>query len=48
MINANNGSDYDDYHRKFVEEASSKYPDATWKIAVFHFPPFSAVAKKSK
>lgn len=45
MINANNGSDYDDYHRKFIEEASAKYPNATWKIAVFHFPPFSAVAK---
>lgn len=45
MINANNGSDYDDYHKKFIEEASAKYPDATWKIAVFHFPPFSAVAK---
>jgi Purple acid Phosphatase, N-terminal domain/Calcineurin-like phosphoesterase len=45
MINANNGSDYDDYHRKFIEEASAKYPEATWKVAVFHFPPFSAVAK---
>lgn len=45
MINTNNGSDYDDYHKKFVEEASEKYPDATWKVAVFHFPPFSSVAK---
>ncbi|WP_099469168.1 purple acid phosphatase family protein [Konateibacter massiliensis] len=45
MINSNNGSDYDDYHKKFVEEASAQYPDATWKVAVFHFPPFSAVEK---
>lgn len=45
MINANNGSDYDDYHKKFIEEAAASYPDATWKVAVFHFPPFSAVAK---
>lgn len=45
MINANNGSDYDDYHRKFVEEATAQYPDATWKVAVFHFPPFTSVEK---
>jgi len=45
MINSNNGSDYDDYHRKFIEEATAQYPDATWKVAVFHFPPFSSVEK---
>lgn len=45
MINSNNGSDYDDFHKKFIEEATAKYPDATWKVAVFHHPPFSAVAK---
>jgi hypothetical protein len=48
MINVNNGSDYDDYHRKFVEEATAQYPDATWKVAVFHFPPFSSVAKNQE
>lgn len=45
MINSNNGSDFDDYHRKFIEEASAQNPNATWKVAVFHFPPFSSVAK---
>lgn len=48
MINSNNGSDYDDYHKKFIEEASAQYPDATWKVAVFHYPPFSAVAKNQE
>lgn len=45
MINTNNGSDFDDYHKKFIEEASAQYPDAKWKVAVFHQPPYSSVAK---
>ncbi|MFA9376671.1 MAG: fibronectin type III domain-containing protein [Lachnotalea sp.] len=45
MINANNGADFDDYHKKFIEEATAQYPDATWRVAVFHFPPFSSVEK---
>lgn len=48
MINSNNGSDYDDYHKKFIEEATAQYPDATWKVAVFHFPPFSSVDRNQE
>jgi hypothetical protein len=48
MINSNNGSDYDDYHKKFIKEAASQYPDATWKVAVFHYPPFSSVEKNQE
>ncbi len=45
MINSNNMTDYDDFHRLYVEEVIEKNPDAKWVVAVFHHSPFSSYEK---